>query len=207
MIKAVFFDFDGVLTKEHSGSGGTCQSLCEAFPAMQCNQVLSCYKRHFGHLLTEHGSFRDSLDAFSKCIGVDITEQDLHTALTDVTENTEMFALVRAIRGHCAVGIITNNSSERLRLLEEQMKLPDLFDPIIVSGDIGHAKNNGTTTIFDVALQTAQCKASEALFIDNQEKNLFIPKEMGMQTYWHDDTKNDVSTLHAQLAKLGVSVS
>ena len=202
MIKIIFFDLDGVLTKEKKGSAGTCASLCKTFPELDFDTVVSCYKTHFGHLLTQDGSFSNHLQAFGKCIGASISEDEMYNALTDITTNTEMLALAAELKKQYQVGIITNNSSERLRLLEAKMHLPELFDPIITSGDVHAAKADGTVAIFDIALQAAACKAHEAVFIDNTKINLDTPSKMGINTYLHDDETNDVSALRLFLTSI-----
>lgn len=207
MIKAIFFDLDGVLTLEDKGSTGTCSSLCKHFPDLEIEHVLNCYKTHFGHLTTTNGQFADYLEDFSTCIGKTINIHAMHIALTDVTPNTTMLELAASLTQTYALGIITNNSSERLRLLEKTMNLPSMFDPIVVSGDVHCAKADGSTTIFELALTETSCRPEEAVFIDNAKRNLDTPSTMGMRTYWHDDRKNNVSALRAQLAELGVMVS
>ena len=206
MIQAVFFDLDGVLTLESKGSEATCASLCKQHKGLALQNVLTCYKEHFRYLTVEAGTFTDQLDAFNTCIGATVTEEQLQQALTDVTPNAQMFALIKKLQPQCTLGIITNNSAQRIRLLEDSMKLNEVFDPIIVSGDVHAAKADGTTTIFDAACEQAGCAPHQAVFIDNLKRNLTTPADMGMHTYWHDDQNNDVTALYAYLKKLGLNL-
>ncbi len=204
MIQVAFFDLDGVLTLEYKGSIGTCASLCKTYEQLDFEHVIECYRKHFGYLTIADGSFVDHLQEFCTCIETNISIDQLKKALIDVTLNEPMLELVRKLQRKYAVGIITNNASERLRLLEESMKLKEMFDPIVVSGDVHVAKNDGTKKIFQHACEQAGCTSNEAVFIDNQEKNLAIPKSMGMHTYWHDDKINNVEALEKQLREWGV---
>lgn len=204
MIKAIFFDFDGVLTREFNGSGNICKNLCKAIPSLSYDSVMNCYRKHCGRLLVETGTYSDVEENFCECIGLQIPSEVYKDAQITNTRNDEMFALVESLRGNYMLGIITDNSEERMNLIDDQMQLSNLFKTIVISS-VAHAlKHDGTTSIFDTAISSIQCNPEECIFIDNQERNLTIPKQMGMKTYWHDDKKNDVSALKAKLEEWGV---
>lgn len=93
-----------------------------------------------------------------------------------------------------------------MALLDHDMHLSDHFDPLIVSANVAALKHDGTTTIFDAALRGAKCTADQSVFIDNQQRNLEMPKQMGMHTIWHDDKKNDGAALRQALRDCGVDV-
>ena len=206
MIKVLFFDFDGVLTTDFNGTGNICENLCKAVPNLSIEPVLGCYRKHCGCLLTEPGKFSDVWDAFCVCIGQPITPDILRKALRTVSRNEEMFVLVQSLRKKYRLGMITDNATERMDLLNEDMRLTDLFDPMIISASVRALKHDGTTTIFDAALEGAGCEPEESIFIDNQERNLVTPSTMGMKTYWHDDSKNDIPSLVSALQKYGVEI-
>ncbi len=206
MITTIFFDFDGVLTKEFNGSGNICANLCSAFPELSYDHVLDCYKAHCKKLLVEPGAYKDVWEYFCSCVGQEIPIDSLPVALRTVTPNDEMWDLVRSLHRRYKLGIITDNSSERMQLIDECMKLSQFFDPIVISDAVRALKHDETTTIFDVALKGAESVPEESVFIDNQERNLIVPAEMGMSTYWHDDKKNDISALRSVLDRWGVTV-
>jgi FMN phosphatase YigB (HAD superfamily) len=115
-----------------------------------------------------------------------------------------MFDLARSLSPCYRLGIITDNNRERMGILTADMQLNALFDPIIVSAVEHASKCDGSTNIFDAALRQAECDASEAVFIDNQERNLVTPAKMGMKTYWHDDFVNNVDVLKHTFRDFGV---
>lgn len=201
MIKAVFFDFDGVLTTDFNATGTVCNNLCAVTPRLSAEKVTECYGKHCRSLLLG-GTFADVWNDFCACVGTEISRDVLETALRTAPKNEEMFALAESLRGQFCLGIITDNTLERMELLSKEMKLPELFDPIIVSAAVHVSKHDGTTTIFDAALKAAGCTAEESVFIDNQQRNLATPAGMGIQTYWHDDAKNDVAALGSALRKI-----
>lgn len=205
-MKAVFFDFDGVLTTDFNTSETLYNNLSKKHTQFTIEQVSDCFRTHCGHLNAEPGSFNDTWSAFCACIGKEIPHQELTDALTDVPVNTEMFELALRLQSEYRLGIITTNAVERAKILNEKLHLSETFNPIIISGEVGATKHDGTTNIFDAALEAAQCSAEEAIFIDNQAKNLVVPKQMGIHTYLHDAQKNDVEVLRKTLREWGVDV-
>lgn len=124
--------------------------------------------------------------------------------LRKVPKNDAMFALAKSLKPNYVLGIITDNCRERMDVLTAELELAALFDPIVVSAIEHASKCDGTTRIFDAALDRTGCKAEEALFIDNQERNLVTPAKMGMKTYVHNDAVNDVAALRSALRQCGV---
>jgi FMN phosphatase YigB (HAD superfamily) len=204
MIKTIFFDFDGVLTREFNTIESVGENLCKNTPGLSYENVTECYKSNFDYLLGEPSSYHDHWGMFCECIGQEIPQDIWEYALKTVTSNEEMLAIARSLKGRYKLGIITNNSSERMKLIVPMLQLSKIFDPIVVSADVRAKKNDGTTKIFDIALEATLSKPEESVFIDNQEKNLTTPKQMGMKTYWHDDKKNDIPSLVSALKDWGV---
>ena len=204
MIKAIFFDFDGVLTVESRGSENTCVNLSQSFPDIPFETIKKCYRKYCGKLNDGPGKFSYVWPSFCRCIGVTIPFEIMEHALRTVTRNESMFELVSELKEHYTLGIITDNSIERIQLINEDLGLADIFDTIIVSGAVSTTKRKKTTTIYEMALNDAGCKAEESVFIDNQEVHLEIPAQMGMHTYFHQDAENDINALRDALKELGV---
>jgi len=79
-----------------------------------------------------------------------------------------------------------------------------LFDPIVVSSEVGSSKQN--TEIFCGAMNYLDLEPETCVFIDNNRANLAVPSALGMQTIFHDDEKNDIAGLAKALVALGVVV-
>ncbi len=203
MIKAIFFDFDGVLTTDAKGSLTMSKNLCELVPGLSVQEVLDSYRQDIEALNMGKISMSDAWKRMCATFNIPANDDFLKEMMRKVTKNDAMFDLARFLSPHYRLGIITDNNGERMDVLTADMRLDKLFNPIVVSATEHASKRDGTTTIFDVALSRAGCKAEEAIFIDNQEKNLEVPAQMGMKTYWHDDEKNDVSALRAILRDFG----
>ncbi|MDO8649076.1 MAG: HAD hydrolase-like protein [Candidatus Peregrinibacteria bacterium] len=206
MIKAAFFDLDGVLTTDFNATDRICRNLCDAVPGLKIETATECYRQHCRHLLVERRKHADVWEKFCACAGREISSAILQEALRSVSKNEAMFSLVGDLHKNYRLGIITDNSEERMELLNGELQLPALFDPIVVSSSVHALKHDGTTTIFDAALEAVQCEPQEAIFVDNQERNLVTPAAMGMKTYWHDDKRNDIAALLFALREWNVVV-
>lgn len=206
MIKAIFLDLDGVLTTDAKGSLTMSKNLCEMVPDLSVQEVLNSYRQDIDALNMGRISMGEVWKRMCTTFKISENAELLYEMMRKAPKNAEMFNLARSLSGKYRLGIITDNSRERMEILTTDMKLNELFDPIIVSAVEHASKNDGSTTIFDAALRKAACYADEAIFIDNQEKNLVTPSKMGMKIYRHDDTKNDLSALRTALRDWGVEV-
>ncbi len=206
LINAIFFDFDGILTTDAKGSLTVSKNLCAAVPGLSQQEVLECYRQDFELLNTGQRTMREVWERICSVFKIPADDALLQEILRKAPKNEAMFALARALSPHYALGIITDNSRERMDALAAEMALGDLFHPIVVSAIEHASKCDGTTTIFDAALAGAGCKADEAIFIDNQEKNLVTPAKMGMKIYLHEDKKNDMTALRTALRQMGIDL-
>ncbi|MDO8648690.1 MAG: HAD hydrolase-like protein [Candidatus Peregrinibacteria bacterium] len=204
MINAIFFDLDGVLTTDAKGSLTMSRNLCEEVPRLSPQEVLACYRADIELLNLGERMFHDVWQRLCSTFNIPDDQKLQNDMLRKVPWNDAMLELARSLQSHFVLGIITDNCRERMDVLTAEMNLGDLFDPIVVSAIEHASKCDGTTRIFDAALDRAGCKAEETLFIDNQERNLTTPRNMGMHTYWHDDAKNDVAELRRALGDLGI---
>ncbi|MEM7131521.1 MAG: HAD hydrolase-like protein [Chloroflexota bacterium] len=204
MIKTIFFDFDGVLTTDKSGSYTTCKYLQSLTPHISFEHVLSCYRDHHSEMLVGRTTHRDTWQTFCDCVGVNWELGLLDEAFRQTPGNKKVFQLCKVLQPSYSLGIITDNSSERFKAIKDEMKLADLFDYFVVSGDIGTRKDNEAN--FNYALDLARAKPEECIFIDNNRDNLVVPAKMGFRTIFHDDAQNDVARLVEKMERFGAAI-
>lgn len=204
MIKAIFFDLDGVLTTDAKGSLTMSKNLCEIVPGLSVQNVLACYRQDIAALNLGRVSMQEVWEKLCAAFSIPAGDDLLREMMRKAPKNDAMFDLSESLSRCYHLGIITDNGRELMDVLTAELELTALFDPIVVSGIEHASKCDGTTRIFDAALDRAGCKAEEALFIDNQQKNLTVPATMGMKTYFYDDTMNDVAALRIALRQWGV---
>ncbi len=202
MLKTIFFDFDGVLTTDPSAGFTICNNLHTLVPTMSVEEILKWYYSNNLPLMIGEKHFSDVWPSLCQFLGVRLDMGVLKDVFEKTPKNQAMFDLCEQLKPHYLLGIITDNSKERFTVLEKTMSLSNTFFTRIISADVGSGKHE--EKIFDIALATAHAKPEESIFIDNSEKNLLVPAQMGFKTFWHDDKKNDITLLKQQLIAWGV---
>ena len=192
MLKAVFFDYDGVLTRDKTGSLTTNRFLSEQ-TGIPYETVCVAFQPYNAALNEGKADYAAIWPAVCTALRREIPRNLLIAAFECTPVNEEMFSLARALKTRCSVGIITDNKKDRMEHLRQYQQLDALFSPIVVSAEVGCTK--GATPIFEHALACLAVRPEDSLFIDNSVKNLVAPAALGMKTVHFDDEKNDVSGL------------
>ena len=197
MIKAIFFDYDGVLTTDKTGSLTTNKYLSHA-SGVDYELIQKAFSYYNADLILGKTTHKAIWSYVCKLIEHELDFSLLEQAFLSTPTNDAMFALARDLRKRYAVGIITDNKKDRLDCLRKSQQLDELFDPVIVSAEHGVGKQS--PTIFERALRELHIGPEEAGFVDNTPANLVVAQQLGMHTYLHDDELNDVGRLTATLA-------
>lgn len=192
MIKAIFFDFDGVLTMNSSGHTHTWDGLAEKI-SVEKDLVYNCVNPYNSDLYEGRKTLDDIWDDLCRCIGVHVDIAVMKDIYQTTPRNEMMYQLIRSISKTYIFGIITDNMVARVDALREQFQIDDIFSTVQISGAVGSGKHG--EEIFRDALNAASVEPEEAIFIDNKEVNLLAAKSMGIHTYYFDDSKNDIAAL------------
>lgn len=205
MIKAIFFDFDGVLTLDEHGSDTECRNL-QLETGVDFQKICLCHEMYWGDkILLDTVTHEDLWDDFCACLCAKLDIAILPRVLGNVPKNENMFGLAKELKQRkYKLGIITNNDDKRMTILEQELGLQKLFDSIIVSGRVGIKKPDHD--IFEKAVESLNLQPQECLFIDNTVKNLVAAKQLGFETYYHLCGKNDINALKKHLLLHGVLV-
>ena len=191
-IRAVLFDFDGVLTTDKTGSLTTTRYLSER-TGIELSIVQAAFRRFNKDLTlgrTTHAAVWGDICAdLGRAVGLDLLE----AAFESTPMSEPMLTVARRLRSRYAVGIVTDNKKDRIDALKRLHDLPRLFDPIVVSSEVGLGKDN--PGIFLGALRLLRVKPEECIFIDNSKGNLVAPNAIGMKTIHFDDEKQDFKAL------------
>ncbi|MDR1736044.1 MAG: HAD-IA family hydrolase [Oscillospiraceae bacterium] len=202
MIKAILFDFDGVLTLHETGSQSVCDYICSV-TGTEKELFRRAYKKHNSDLLTGKVKHEDVWADICAAAGRDMDVDILYKSFINTPINPGMLRLVRDIKqSKYKVGMITDNKSDRIRSIIDYHNWKALFDAILVSAEVGVCKDK--PQIFQKVFQTLEAAPEECVFIDNTQKNLTVPDRMGVATVFFDFAKNDVPGLRDTLSLLGV---
>jgi len=201
-LKAVLFDFDGVLTTDKTGSLTTCKYLSNV-TGINSHDISSAYKLFNNDLLLGKTTHSQIWNLFCDILGKQINDNLLIEAFKSTPLNQPMIDIANSLKNKgLFLGIITDNKKDRIDFLREYHKLDNIFNCITVSADFGVDKSS--QDIFIIASNKLNTSPENCLYIDNQPKNLTIPKDIGMKTYFHDDSINDINLLKNQLYFYGI---
>jgi len=197
VIRAVFFDYDGVLTTDRTGTLTTCRFLAGAthIPVEAWQRALRPFNRD---LSTGLLTYRTIWSRVCADLGAQMPPSLLDEAFASTPVNQPMLDLARELGTTCRVGIITDNKRERMAVVREHQRLDQWFDPIVVSAEVGSTKDG--EAIYANALARVNLAASACVFVDNSESNVEVARRLGFHAIRFDDARNDVNGLRRSLA-------
>jgi len=199
MIKAVLFDFDGVLTVDKTGSSTITNYISNACD-IPLEKVKAGYYKFNKQLLLGEATHQEIWQDFCKELGQDIAYEILIDSFRYTRLDDRMIALVQELKSRYFVGMITDNKSDRINTILAYRGLTQYFDVVAVSADL-HSGKDGRG-IFEYVLNALNVNASECVFIDNTEKNLVVPKQMGMATIFYNDEARDFDSFLNELNRI-----
>lgn len=202
MIKAVLFDFDGVLTLDETGTQTICNYIAGKCSINQ-DELLTEYSKFNEDLLLGKRSHEDIWTDLLSALNETFDIQVLYDSFISTALNTKMLTLVESLKKNSyKTAVITNNKSDRIKMIWQFNKLDRYFDTVKVSADIGSGKDEAV--IFKKTLSDLNMHGADCVFIDNTKNNLIIPKKMGMKTIFYDYSKKDFKGMLNQLKDLGI---
>lgn len=196
-IRAVFFDFGGVLMRTEYQAPR--QKLAERFN-MDYEEMYklvfsseSARRAALGEI-TEDEHWAKVLRRFNlpaaeskffrdQFFGGDIIDRDL-------------VEYIRSLRGSLHTGLISNAWSG-LRAFLAKEKLLDLFDTAVISAEVGAVKPSAK--IYQLALEQAKVGAEQAVFVDDFPENIAACQKAGMMGILFDDPERSLARLHRAL--------
>jgi FMN phosphatase YigB (HAD superfamily) len=203
-IKAVLFDFDGVLTTDKTGSLTTTRFLSKR-TGIDFARVQSVFRNFNDDLTLGKTTHTKVWESICEGLGKSLSIELLKEAFESTPMNARMLELARHLHPRYSVGIVTDNKKDRIDRLKQIHNLASLFDPIAVSAEIGVAKDS--PEMFLGVLSRLNANPNECVFIDNSQENLIAPRSLGINTIYFDDETQDFEALSAALESLGVAVS
>lgn len=126
---------------------------------------------------------------FCQSLGQDIDYNILLDSFRFTRLDEKMIALVQKLKERYLIGMVTDNKCDRISTILDYKGLNPYFDVVAISAHVHSGKDS--RSIFEYVLNTLNVSANECLFIDNTEKNLVIPNQMGMSTILYDDDNRD----------------
>src|SRR5665213_3661370 len=114
MIKAVFFDFDGVLALEPNGGNAISQALADK-TGIAYDKLRPVYGKYASQLVLEHKRYETIIKLLNDELKTQLTLDDLTEATHTSTHNRAMLDLAEELRAAGYItGIITDNNVDRI---------------------------------------------------------------------------------------------
>lgn len=199
MIKAILFDFDGVLTIDKTGSQSILRYLA-AQTGLSEDLLRTEYYKYNKDLLYGKITHCDMWESFCESVGCQIDYNVLTESFQNTPLDKDMITLVKELKQSFLIGMITDNKVDRIDTILGFFHLRDIFDAVSVSAQCGSGKSD--KLIFEETLSQLNMQPDECIFIDNTEKNLIIPKQMGFHTILFDDTNREIEVFRKELQHL-----
>ncbi|MFA7188173.1 MAG: HAD family hydrolase [Alphaproteobacteria bacterium] len=202
-IKAIFFDFDGVLTTDKSGSVSTAKYFSKKL-GVSPEELVASYKEHFAD--ADHkidiGEAQNNIIWQSMCESFDVEYNPdwINEAFDTSPIDNKMVEFAKKLKEKFIVGIITDNGKDRADYIFPKHKFNEIFNPIIISAYVKTIKAG--TEIFEIAANRAGVNPDECIFIDNTPKNLVSAERLGIAGIHFDDAVRDYEKLFNDVEKI-----
>lgn len=93
-----------------------------------------------------------------------------------------MWSVARKVRGTgVKTAILSNGVPEVMARVGAERPLSSLFDVVLVSYELGHAKPE--PEIYDATLSKLGVEAPDALFVDDRVENIAAAEQLGLRTF------------------------
>jgi len=200
LIKAVLFDFDGVITVDKTGSETICNYISSKMN-IDFELFNKEYRKFNEELLLGKINHADIWSKLCEAIGNQIPYQILIGSFQNTKINNKIIELIIKYKdAGYKIGLVTDNKKDRIDEIIRWNKWDKLFDCVSISAEIGSGKGN--QKIFNKTIEKLKIKNQECIFIDNTKKNLIAPNQMGIKTIFYDDEKKNVEELLNNIEKI-----
>lgn len=200
MIKAIFFDFDGVLTTDATGTTSIVKYL-QNTTNVNIESFEKAYRKHNDNLLYGKTTHTEVWPQLCAELQITLDIQLLQESFRATPMDKTMLNLAQKLKADgFSVGIITDNKKDRIDTICKKHELQTIFNPIIISSEIGSGKKH--QNIFDAAMKECKVRSNECVFIDNTKENLAIPQSIEMETLYFDHEERNINTLTSHIQEI-----
>lgn len=141
------------------------------------------------------------LNAFAQICTMDASEVEA-VLMHEHAPNVALFKVISKLRNNgYKIGMLSNLGRGWFQDLFPETEVQQLFDDILVSGDVRMAKPQ--PEIYTLSLQRLGVKAEEVLFVDDREENCSGARAVGMRAYRY----KELQPFLQELASLGITLS
>lgn len=191
MISFVYFDVGGVVILDTSGTTKWRDMVKDlGFDDHHIDLFNTLYRNHAKEIAIGDMSVEAFIDMIRTSISIPIpSNYNLNDDLVKrFLPNPSIWPVITEIQKHAQTGLLTNMYTDMFKKIQNAQLFPPHHFDIVVDSSIVHLQKPDKD-IYDHAQRQANVPENEILFIDNLEKNLVAPKELGWHTYWYDSSR------------------
>jgi HAD superfamily hydrolase (TIGR01509 family) len=184
MIMAVIFDFFDVIRTDAYKSWLATNNIPREGPYFDAS-----YQQDIGNITVEQ-----FLQRLSDLQGRLVTREELDA---NAKVDYEVLKIIKGLRKNYKIALLSNAPSSIIREILAEHSLEQYFDEIVVSSEVGMVKPS--KDIFTYTLRRLKVDASEAIFVDDNEKHTQMAEILGIQSIHFHTAKQLKDTLSSKL--------
>lgn len=177
-IRAVLFDCDGVLQRPANDWTGEIGALA-GLSGDALEQFLDAVSTAEQPVLDGSRAFADVLDEVVHREQLDVDPTELIGVWQHLVVDPGMLDAARRLEAdgiECALG--TNQHRERAAYMREALGYDSIFEPMVISAEIGVAKPH--PRFFEIAVEQIGVPAEQVLFVDDVLANVEAARSVGL---------------------------
>jgi putative hydrolase of the HAD superfamily len=177
------------------------------------SQVSSFNEEQIRQMVRDHFNLIELLDKgqispqefYTKMIGLtgaNLTFETFQEAYCDVfSPNYPIIEILKRARNSYRLDLLSNTDILRFSFIQQRFPEVMIFDSLVLSYNVGLMKPH--PRIYQIALEVAQVRAPEAIFIDDLEENVMMAEALGMATILY----RPETDLEKALVSFGINLS
>jgi len=188
MIKAIIFDFAGVI-----GTEG--YSLWAKEKKAQGIETSNTYFHDISNMLDRGDITREEFTQdLSKKVGTD-SKKIWGEMFKKIKINRELLNIITKLKKNYKIGLLTNYNYLWMNELFSIYKLEKYFDSKVISSL--HKVIKPEKKIYQISLELLKIKPDEALFFDDRQRNIDGGKSIGIKSFLFIDNKKFIEDLRS----------
>ncbi len=198
-IKAVIWDFGGVLVRTADRAARERWERGLGLEAGELDRLV--FRGEQGALAAVGKADVESIWE-SVCRDLGLSEAECSRLAKDFWSadelDEELVEYIRRLREDFATGLLSNAWGDLRHYLENEWKIADIFDAMVISAEVGVAKPD--PRIYRIALDRLDVAPDEAVFIDDFPENLPPARQLGLETILFTDREEVLQRLEELLS-------
>ena len=180
MLKAVIFDWGGVLMRTVDASGRRKWEQKLGLPLYTVDRAVHGSR---SWKQAQSGIISDAAYWADVAAQLGLNDEELAEFRQDYFGgdrlDPQMVQFIRELRPRFTTALLSN-ASPRLRDLLEELDVTEAFDEIVISGEVGVQKPD--PAIYRILLERLGLAPEETIFVDDFRENIERAQQLGMQT-------------------------